>query len=156
MQGKKVSESVVTMQHAPMPDETNLAGSMHGGNLLKLIDTAGGIAACRHSRTRIVTASIERMDFLAPIYLGELLTLRAYVNLVGTSSLDVSVYVEAENLASGAIRQVGVCHLTYVAVDKNGRPMSVPPLIIAGEEEERRRAEALERRRHRASLKNRP
>lgn len=152
MQGKTVSESELCMQHVPMPDETNIGGTMHGGHLLKLIDTAGGTAACRHSRSRVVTASLERMDFLAPIYLGDLLTLRARLHLAGKTSMDVGVYVDRENLLSGEVTRVAECFLTFVALDKNGKPAQVPPLLISNEEEQRQFEAAQERRRYRNSL----
>lgn len=152
MQGKTVSESEVVMQHVPMPDETNIAGFMHGGHLLKHIDTAGGTCASRHARSRIVTASLERMDFLAPINLGALITLRATVHLVGKTSIDVGVYVDTENVLTGETRRVAECFLTFVALDARGKPVAVPPLIILTEEEQKRYEAAVERRRYRNSL----
>ena len=154
MQEKAVSESEVIMQHAPMPDETNISGSLHGGNLLKLIDTAGGIAASRHARSRVVTASLERLDFLAPINLGELITLRACLNMTGTSSMDVRVEADTENFLTGEKRRVAECFLTYVAVDQAGKPVAVPPLRISTPEEKACHEAALERRRYRTSLKS--
>lgn len=153
MQAKTVSESLVVMQHAPMPDETNTAGFMHGGHLLKHIDTAAGVAAWRHARCRVVTVSIERMDFLAPIRLEQLLTLTASVNMVGKSSIAVGVRVEAEDLNSGETRHAATCYMTYVAVDENGRPKAVDPLAVETEDEIRRQSKARERRLHRERVK---
>ena len=146
MQGKTVEESAVVMRHTLMPNETNLTGSMHGGDLLKHIDNAGGMAAWRHARNPVVTASLEQMDFLAPINLGQLLTLKASVLRVGRTSMDVGVRVEGEDLNSGEVRHLASCYLTYVAIDEHRRPTPVPPLIIRTEEERRRQRQAEERR----------
>ena len=152
MQGKTVAESAVVMRHTPMPNETNIAGSMHGGDLLKHIDNAGGMAAWRHARNPVVTVSLEQMSFLAPINLGQLLILKASVHRVGHTSIDVGVRVETEDLNTGAVRHVASCYLTYVAVDAAGRPVAVPPLIISNAEDERRLMRAQERHYYRQSL----
>ena len=149
MQGKTVAESEVALSHTPMPNETNIAGAFHGGDLLKLIDNAGGMAAWRHARNQVVTVSLEQMSFLVPVHIGQLLTLRASVNRVGRTSIDVGVRVEAEDLNSGDTKHVASCYLTYVSVDKNGRPVPVPPLVISNEEEERRLFKAEARQAHR-------
>lgn len=153
MLGKTVAESAVVMRHTPMPNETNITGAMHGGDLLKYIDNAGGMAAWRHARKYVVTASLEQMSFLVPIHIGQLLSLKASVHRVGRTSIDVGVRVEAEELNTGEVRHVASCYLTYVAVDANGRPTDVPPLIISNEEEERRRLRAQERHYYRQSLR---
>lgn len=147
MEGKKVCESATLMTHVPMPDEANVAGNMHGGFLLKHIDTAGGVAAMRHSRGRAVTASLERMDFLTPVHLGEVITFKASVNRVGRTSMDVGVRVEVEQISSGEVRHAASCYLTLVAVTKDGAPREVPPLILETEDDVRRHAKAEERRR---------
>ncbi|MDR0828044.1 MAG: acyl-CoA thioesterase [Desulfovibrio sp.] len=146
MQGKTVAESVSLMHHLPMPDETNQAGSIHGGHLLKLIDNVGGVAACRHARTNVVTASLERMDFLTPIYPGELIILKASVNYAGKHSMEVGVRVEVEHMTSGQVRHAASCYLTYVAVDEQRNPCRVPPLLLSTDLERRRYARAEERR----------
>ena len=153
MQGKTVAESSVVMRHTPMPNETNIAGAMHGGDLLKHIDNAGGMAAWRHARNQVVTVSLEQMSFLAPINLGQLLSLKASVHRVGKTSIDVGVRVETENLNTGEIRHVASCYLTYVAVDVAGRPVPVPPLIISTEKEQGRMLRAQERHYYRQSLR---
>lgn len=153
MQGKTVAESESIMHHLPMPDETNPAGTIHGGFLLKHIDTVGGLAAMRHCRMPVVTASLERMDFLTPVLPGELITLKASVNLVGNSSMEVGVRVEVENIRSGAIRHAATCYLTYVALGKDGTPQTVPPLILMTDEERSRHCKAEQRRALRAQLR---
>lgn len=153
MQGKTVAESSVVMRHTPMPNETNIAGAMHGGDLLKHIDNAGGMAAWRHARNPVVTVNLEQMSFLAPINLGQLLSFKASVHRVGKTSIDVGVRVETENLNTGEIRHVASCYLTYVAVDAAGRPVPVPPLIISTEKEQGRMLRAQERHYYRQSLR---
>ncbi|MDR3176126.1 MAG: acyl-CoA thioesterase [Desulfovibrio sp.] len=154
MQGKTVEESATVMHHLPMPADTNVAGAVHGGYLLKLIDNAGGVAACRHARAHPVTASLGRVDFLSAIYLGELIILKASVNFAGKTSMEVGVRVEVEHLLSGVVRHAATCYLTYVAMDDRGKPCDVPPLLVVSEVERRRYAEALERRRVRDAARS--
>ena len=149
MQGKKVTESEVIMLHLPMPDETNPAGSIHGGHLVKHIDNAGGIAACRHAQAHVVTAFLDRMDFLTPIHPGELIVLKASVNAVGRTSIEVGVRVEVEDMTTGSIRHAATCYLTYVALDERRKPKDVPPLILESDIERERHSKALQRRQHR-------
>jgi acyl-CoA hydrolase len=146
MQGRKVAESEVVMLHLPMPDETNPAGSIHGGHLVKHIDNAGGIAACRHAKSHVVTAFLDRMDFLAPIHPGELIILKASVNAVGRTSIDVGVRVEVEDMTTGSARHAATCYLTYVALDERRKPKEVPPLILETDSERERHGKALRRR----------
>lgn len=146
MQGKKVSESEVVMTHRPLPQDANPAGYVHGGVILKHIDLAGAVAAMRHCRTPVVTASIDRMDFRAPVNVGELMLLKASVNLTGGTSLEVGVRVEAENLLTGEVRHAGSAYLTFVAMGPDRRPVPVPPLLAETPTHERRQAEAQRRR----------
>lgn len=148
LKGKTVAESRITMRHAPMPSETNTNGTLHGGDLLKHIDTAGGMAAWRHARNKVVTVALEHMDFHTPVYMGELISLTASVHRAGKTSMDVGVQVEAENLTSGETKYVASCFLTYVAIDDAGKPVPVPPLLTGSPAEEQLRLEA-ERRRSR-------
>jgi acyl-CoA hydrolase len=120
---------------------------------MKLIDTAGGVAATRHARAHVVTASIDRIDFHYPVYVGDLLILKASVNFVGKTSMEVGVRVEAENPITGQVRHTGSAYLTYVALDGNKRPINLPPLILETEEDRHRNEEALERRQIRLSVK---
>jgi acyl-CoA hydrolase len=152
MQGKTVAQSAVVLMLTPMPDETNFAGTIHGGHLLKHIDNAGALAARRHSRTNVVTASLERMDFLTPVRPGEVLILKASLHMVGRTSMEIGVRVEVENVTADTIRHAASCYLTYVALDNTGKPTPVPPLILTSDIEHERHAKALERKRHRAML----
>lgn len=146
MQGKKVSESEVVMTHRPLPQDANPAGYVHGGVILKHIDLAGAVAAMRHCRTPVVTASIDRMDFRAPVNVGELMLLKASVNLTGGTSLEVGVRVEAENLLTGEVRHAASAYLTFVAMGPDRKPVTVPPLLCETPTHERRCAEARRRR----------
>src|SRR5512133_2613886 len=130
MEGKRVKESAVVMSQLMNPQDTNTAGNVHGGVIMRLIDTAAGVVAARHARSNVVTASIDRLDFHHPAFCGNLLTLRASLNLVGKTSMEVGVRVETENLITGERRHTASAYLTYVALDKQGRPLPVPPLAL--------------------------
>jgi acyl-CoA hydrolase len=114
-----------------------------------MMDKCAAIAALRHTRTSVVTASIDRVDFREPIHLGDLVVMRASVNYVGRTSMEVGVRVEAEDLATGKRRHTNSCYLTFVAVDRNGRPIEVPALVPETDDELRRNAAAEQRRRSR-------
>lgn len=132
-----------------MPMDANVAGNVFGGTILRFIDEAASIVAFKHARSNVVTASIDRMDFYSPVYIGDMLRLIASINYVHRTSMEIGVRVEAENPLTGEVRHTGTCFLTYVALNKNGKPIPVPPLITETEEEKRRWATAEERRKHR-------
>ena len=132
-----------------MPEHANNLGHVFGGVILSLMDKCAAIAAFRHSRSSVVTASIDRVDFREPIHLGDLVVMKASVNYVGTSSMEVGVRVEAEDLLSGHRRHTNSCYMTFVAVDRNGRPIEVPALRPETEQELRRHMAAEARRRRR-------
>lgn len=154
MEGKTVNETRIIMAQMMNPQDANPAGNVHGGVIMKLIDTAAGVAAIRHSRTTVVTASIDRLDFHDPIFIGDLVTFKASLNLVGKSSMEIGVRVEAEDLKTGVIRKTASAYLTYVALGKNGKPVPVPPLILETEEDRRRNCEAQVRRKIRLEAKS--
>lgn len=147
MEGKTVRDSTVTVVQQMMHTDANLAGNVHGGVIMKLIDNTAGIVAARHSAHNTVTASIDRLDFHNPVYIGDLLKITACINYTGKSSMEVGVRVEAENFITGELRHTASAYLTFVALDNRGKPLPVPPLIIENEIERRRNAEAAERRR---------
>jgi uncharacterized protein (TIGR00369 family) len=128
------------------PQDANPAGNVHGGVIMRLIDTTGGVVAMRHGRTNAVTASIDRLDFHHPVRIGDLVVLKASLNFVGKSSMEVGVRVEAENIMTGEVRHTASAYITYVALDENGRPTTVLPLILETEDEARRNLEAKARR----------
>lgn len=146
MKGKTVKESAVVVAQLMSPQEVNNAGIVHGGVIMKLIDTTAGVVAVRHARSTAVTASIDRLDFLYPAYAGDLVTFKASLNYAGKTSMEIGVRVETENLITGEIRHSATAYLTYVALDKSGRPKAIPPLILETEDEKRRNREAIARR----------
>ncbi len=129
--------------------DSNNAGFVHGGTVMKLCDEVAGLAAIRHSRCRVVTAGVDRMTFNEPVNVGDLVTFRASVNAVWRTSMEVGVRVEAELPRSGEIRHTSSAYITMVALDEDGRPTQVPPLAIEDDVEARREAEAQTRRRNR-------
>ena len=129
-----------------MPMDANVSGNVFGGSILRLIDEVASIVAFRHARKNVVTASIDRMDFFSPVFIGDLLRLNASINYVHTTSMEIGVRVEAENPVSGQVRHTGTCFLTYVALDKEGRPTPVPALKLETDDEKRRWTEAEIRR----------
>ncbi len=146
MQGKKISESSVIMVQPMSPQDANLSGNVQGGVIMKLIDLAGAIVAQRHTQTNVVTASVDRIDFLHPVFIGDVLFLKASLNLVGRTSMEVGVRVESENPLTGEIRHTASAFLTYVALDKNRKPLGVLPLILETDEEKQRNEHAQARR----------
>jgi len=132
-----------------MPQHANNLGNVFGGVVLSMMDKCAAIAAFRHCRASVVTASIDRVDFREPIHLGDLVVMKASVNFVGRSSMEVGVRVEAEELLTGRRRHTNSCYLTFVAVDAKGRPIEVPSLVPETPDEKRRYAAAQERRRRR-------
>lgn len=153
MDGKRVCESSVIMAQQMNPQDANPAGNVHGGVLMKLIDTAAGAVAVRHSRSNAVTASIDRMDFHNPVFVGDLVTLQASLNMVGRTSMEVGVRVVSENLMTGEKRHTVSAYKTFVALDKNGKAVVLPPLIMETNEEKRRNREAKARREARLAEK---
>ena len=156
MQGKKVSTTATVLAQVMTPESANPAGTVHGGIIMKLIDEAGGVAAYRHARANVTTASIDRLDFHAAVHVGDLLTLKASLNFTGRTSMDVGVRVEAENLVTGEVRHAASARLTYVALDAAGKPCPVPPLVMENEDDLRRGRAAQQRRRARSASASRP
>ena len=144
--GKPVSGSKTIMARTMLPSDANPYGNVRGGEIMKLIDACAGAAATRHARSRVVTAFVDELSFLAPVYVGDLVTAKASVNHVGRTSMEVGVRVEAENLLTGNVVHISSAHLVFVSIDEKGGPVPLPPLI-AETDEERRRMQAAERRR---------
>ena len=141
-----VKASQSTMSELMMPNMGNNLGHVFGGVILALVDQVGAVAATRHARQPCVTVSVDRVDFLEPIYLGELVTARSSVNFVGRTSIEVGVRIEAENLITGERRHTNSCYVTFVAIDNEGHPVPVRPLLLETEEDRRRNAKAAARR----------
>ena len=146
---KTVKESQHESSELMMPQDANNLGHIFGGVILSMMDKTAAIAAFRHSRASVVTASIDRVDFREPIHLGDLVVMKASVNYVGRTSMEVGVRVEAEELLTGRHRHTNSCYLTFVAVDRNGRPVPVPPLKPETPDEIRRYEAAKQRRERR-------
>jgi acyl-CoA hydrolase len=136
-----------------MPQDANNLGHVFGGAILAMMDTSAAVAAIRHARSSCVTVSIDRVDFREPIHLGDLVVMKASVNFAGRTSMEVGVRVEAEDLVTGRRRHTNSAYLTFVAVDRNGRPVAVPKLLLETDEDRRRHAAAQERRRRRLEEK---
>lgn len=146
---RPVQDSHSVMSELMMPHMANNHGNVFGGVILSLVDRVGAVAAMRHGRQLCVTVSMDRVVFLEPIHLGELVTAKASVNFVGRTSMEVGVRIEAENMVTGERRHTNSCHVTYVAVDGNGRPVPVPKVTPETDAEMHRykRAEARRARR---------
>ena len=147
MEGKKIQDSSVTVVQQMTHQDANLAGNVHGGVILKLIDNTAGIVAVRHTGGNAVTASIDRVDFHSPVFVGDLLRVTASVNFVGKTSMEVGVRVEAENFVTGQVRHTGSAYLTFVSLDEKLKPRPIPPVILENDDEKRRNCEAQERKR---------
>lgn len=143
---KGVQVSSLVTSYLMMPQDANPHGNVYGGTIMKYVDAVAAAVAERHCRTNTVTASIDRMDFFKPVYIGDLLTLKASVNYTGKTSLEIGVRIEAENLRSGEVVHTGSSYLTYVALDRDGKPVVVPEIVPETEVEKRRYKEAQERR----------
>jgi acyl-CoA hydrolase len=129
--------------------DANAAGFVHGGTILRLCDEAAALAAIRHARLRVVTAGVDRMTFIEPMNIGELITFKAAVNAVWRTSMEIGVRVEAERPAAGTVRHTNTAYFTMVALDEVGRPTAAPPLVVETDEERRREREAQTRRHNR-------
>jgi acyl-CoA hydrolase len=135
--------------------DANTAGNVHGGVILRLCDEVAGIAAVRHSSARVVTAAMDRMTFLNPVYVGNVVTVRAVVNAAWHTSMEVGVRVEAENVRTAELTHTSTAYLTMVALDDDGRPSAVPPVRPETPDEQRRAREAQLRRDNRLEERRR-
>jgi acyl-CoA hydrolase len=132
-----------------MPTDANVAGTVFGGTILKLIDEVAAMAASKHARKNVATASIDRMDFISPVHVGDMIRLIATVNYVHRTSMEVGVRVESEQRQTGKVTHTGTCYLTFVCLDQNGLPTEVPGLHPETADEKRRWLEAEQRRKMR-------
>ena len=146
---RTVASTQSEMTEIILPNDTNTLGNLLGGRLMHFIDLTGAMAAYRHARTHVVTASMDHIDFIQPVRLGDLLTLKSSVNRAFTSSIEVGVKVWAENTRTGAVSHVASAYLVFVAVDEHGRVQKVPQLKPETPNEVRRCDDALRRREHR-------
>ena len=146
LRGKRPTESALTTARLMMPTDANVLGNVFGGAIMRYMDEVAAIVAWRHAGRNVVTASIDRMNFFSPVFIGNVLILKASVNYVGNTSMEIGVRIEAQDLSTRESVHAGSCYLTYVALDEKGRPTKIPPLVAATPDEKRRFNEALARR----------
>jgi acyl-CoA hydrolase len=151
---RTVANSQSEMTEIILPNDTNILGNLLGGRLMHFIDLTGAMAAYRHSRTHVVTAAMDHIDFIRPVHLGDLLTLKSSVNRAFSTSMEVGVKVWAENTQTSTLCHVASAYLVFVAVDREGRRQKVPGLIPETPDEVRRFEGALRRREHREAEAN--
>ena len=147
LKAKDPAESEMTTARLMMPTDANVLGNVFGGAIMRYMDEIAAIVAWRHAGKNVVTASIDRMNFYAPVYVGDLLMLKAAVNYVGTTSMEIGVRLEAVDPSTRKGTHTGSCYLTYVALDEKGRPTRIPPLSPRTSVEKKRFNEGLARRR---------
>lgn len=150
---KKVSNSQVIMTQLVLPSHTNALDTVFGGTVMSWIDIAAAIAAQRHSNKDVVTASIDRLDFIAPVFKGWVVNLKASVNYTSKTSMEVGVRVDAENPKTGETFHTASAYTTFVALGSNGKPSEVPDLILETEVEKRRFQDGLKRRQDRVKYR---
>lgn len=155
LHGRTVRESQSEMAEVVLPNDANPLGSLLGGRLMHFIDIAGAMAAHRHARAYVVTASMDHIDFLAPVHVGDLLLLKSSVNRAFRTSMEVGVKCFVENYIASTTRHIATAFLTFVAVDRQGNRIPVPPVIPETDEEKRRYEDALRRRQNREQERNR-
>ena len=151
---RTVANSQSEMTEIILPNDTTTLGNLLGGRLMHFIDLTGAMAAYRHSRTHVVTAAMDHIDFIRPVHLGDLLTLKSSVNRAFSTSMEVGVKVWAENTLTSTLCHVASAYLVFVAIDKEGRRQKVPGLIPETPDEIRRYEGALRRREHREAEAN--
>jgi acyl-CoA hydrolase len=154
-EAKTVRESISEYAEFALPNDANGLGNVLGGKVMHLVDLAGAMAAIRHARRPVVTASVDSMNFLHPVRIGQLIILRSSVNRVFRTSMEVGVYVQTENLLTGHRLHTCSAYLTFVALDENSKSTVIPPVIPESDEEKRRYQQAGERREYRLAQRNR-
>jgi acyl-CoA hydrolase len=155
LEGKPVRESISEYSELALPNDANGLGNVLGGTVMHLVDLCGAMAAIRHVRQPVVTASVDSLNFLHPVHIGELIMLHSSVNRVFRTSMEVGVYVLTENLMTGERLHTCSAYLTFVALDGYGKAEPVPPVIPETDEEKRRYQEAGARREYRLALRKR-
>lgn len=150
---KPISASRVTLSQLMHPEHANLLGNVHGGWIMKLVDEAGALACMRHAQKKVVTVAIDSMTFREPILIGDLVIINAEVAYTGRTSMEAEVHVIAENPVSGEQTHTNTAYLVYVALNDEGKPSPVPPLLAETEDDKRKMSDALERQERRLQKK---
>ncbi len=150
LDAKSPSVSKAEMTIRMFPSDANPSGNVFGGQILKHIDLIAGLVAQRHAQTNCVTASIDRVNFLKPVFVGDALVLHARLNYVHRSSMEIEIKVAAENLMKGTSTLTGTAFVTVIALDKEGKPTQVPKLLLESEEDKKRFADGKARMEKRA------
>jgi uncharacterized protein (TIGR00369 family) len=153
MEGKRISDSSVTLTQVMGPGQANIMGNVHGGLIMKLCDEAGGMTAVKHAGRPAVTVAVDSMSFHSPVNIGHLITVRAEVTWVGRTSMETRVMVTAEDVISGSVTHTNTAYFVYVALDDKGRPCPVPPLILETEQERQRFERGAARQAHRLKMR---
>jgi acyl-CoA hydrolase len=151
--GRFVRESISEYSEFALPNDANTLGNVLGGKVMHLVDLAAALAAVRHSRCAVVTASVDHMSFLHPVHIGQLIVLRSSVNRAFRTSMEVGVRVEVENLLTGEIKHTSSAYLTFVAIDGRGQRIPIAPVIPETDVEKRRYEEAARRRAYRLAMR---
>lgn len=153
--GKTVSHSRVSIAQLMQPEHANVLGNVHGGWIMKLVDEAGALACMRHAQRRVVTVAVDQMVFRQPIRVTDLVILTAEVSYVGHTSMEAEVHVVAENPITGECTHTNTAYLVYVALDEEGKPTEVPPLIPENDIQRQRMEEGKARQEYRLSQSKR-
>jgi acyl-CoA hydrolase len=153
MDGKRISQSSVTLTQVMGPGHANVMGNVHGGLIMKLCDEAGGMTAAKHAGRPAVTVSVDSMSFHSPVNIGDLVTVKAEVTWVGRSSMETRVTVTAEDVLTGSLTHTNTAYFVYVALGEDGRPVPVPTLILETEQEQLRFERGAARQAHRIKMR---
>ena len=138
MKSKSIKNSHVIMHELVLPNDTNVLGNVHGGRVMCLMDICAAMSAYKHARQPVVTASVDRLDFLAPANKGDILILKSSVNYAHKTSMEIGVRIDAESPFTGEVRHTATAYLTFVAIDDNNKPTKIPKIIPETEDEKRR------------------
>ena len=155
LEGRPVRESISEYSEFALPNDANTLGNVLGGKVMHVVDLAAALAASRHARSAVVTASVDHMNFLHPVHIGQLMVLRSSVNRVFRTSMEVGVRVEVENLTTGERKHTSSAYLTFVALGRDGQRIAIPPVIPETDDEKRRYEEAGRRRVYRLEMRER-
>lgn len=150
MEPKPVAFSSITVVQQMMDGDANIAGNVHGGSIMKLVDNTACMVGMRHTGGDAVTASLDRLDFHSPVYVGDILRIMTSVNFVGSTSMEIGARVEAEDVLTGEVRHTASAYLTFVSLDPDGKPRQIPQVICETEIQHERFASAQERKKKRS------